>query len=132
MPVATAVHLYRKAQTNEPAERDNVGSFATARVAIAAVPPQKVLVDGEPLPSRLNPCDGDEDCCKDLPTATGVVTYRCCAAPGGQRLCADARSFACSTTKPSPADPSRPRAQPAPTTEDSRCPAGRACGRIAK
>lgn len=45
--IATGVHLYRKARTNEAAERDNVGSFASERVAIAAVPPQKVLVDGE-------------------------------------------------------------------------------------
>ena len=46
--IATAVHLYRKAQASEPAQRDNVGSFATRQVAIATVPPQKVLVDGEP------------------------------------------------------------------------------------
>lgn len=46
--IATGVHLYRSAQNNTPAERDNVGSFATEKVAIATVPPQKVLVDGEP------------------------------------------------------------------------------------
>ena len=46
--IATCVHLYRKAQTHEAAQRDNVGSFATVRVGIATVPPQKVLVDGEP------------------------------------------------------------------------------------
>ena len=47
--IATGVHLYRTARDHEPATRDNVGSFSTARLAITADPPQRVLVDGEPF-----------------------------------------------------------------------------------
>jgi len=47
--IATGVHLYRTAKDQEPATRDNVGSFSTARVSITTAPPQNVLVDGEPF-----------------------------------------------------------------------------------
>jgi YegS/Rv2252/BmrU family lipid kinase len=47
--IATGVHLYRSARDGEPAARANIGSFSAARVVIAAVPPQRVLVDGEPF-----------------------------------------------------------------------------------
>jgi YegS/Rv2252/BmrU family lipid kinase len=47
--IATGVHLYRTTRDGEPATRDNVGSFSTTRVVIAADPPQRVLVDGEPF-----------------------------------------------------------------------------------
>jgi YegS/Rv2252/BmrU family lipid kinase len=46
--IATGVHLYRHAQRDEPATRDNVGYFSCRRVRVTASPPQHVLVDGEP------------------------------------------------------------------------------------
>ena len=47
--LATGVHLYRSARKDEPATRDNVGSFAAAQLAITCEPAQHVLVDGEPF-----------------------------------------------------------------------------------
>ena len=47
--IATGVHLWRAARVGEPASRDNVGSFSTARVTIDAEPAQHILVDGEPF-----------------------------------------------------------------------------------
>lgn len=45
--LATGVHLYRSARNNEPATRENVGSFSARTVTITTDPPQTVLVDGE-------------------------------------------------------------------------------------
>lgn len=47
--LATTWHLYRSALEGEPADRDNVGSLASARVSIRTDPPQQVLLDGEPF-----------------------------------------------------------------------------------
>ncbi len=47
--IATGVHLWRRARGGEAADRDNIGSFAAASVAITADPPQHVLIDGEPF-----------------------------------------------------------------------------------
>jgi YegS/Rv2252/BmrU family lipid kinase len=45
--VATTWHLYRSALEGEPANRDNVGSVASASLVIRTEPPQQVLLDGE-------------------------------------------------------------------------------------
>lgn len=45
--IAAGVHLYRTGRANEPASRDNIGSFSTPHVQIVTDPPQLVLVDGE-------------------------------------------------------------------------------------
>ncbi len=45
--IATGVHLYRTARDQEPATRDNVGSFSAVRIEVRTEPPQRVLVDGE-------------------------------------------------------------------------------------
>lgn len=45
--VATTWHLYRSALEGEPANRDNVGSLASASLVIRTEPAQLVLLDGE-------------------------------------------------------------------------------------
>lgn len=47
--LATGLHLWRTAGDEEPAERGNVGSLSVARVTVRTDPPQRVVVDGEPL-----------------------------------------------------------------------------------
>lgn len=45
--VATSWHLATSALRQQPAERDNIGSFRTKRIRIATALPKRVMVDGE-------------------------------------------------------------------------------------
>jgi YegS/Rv2252/BmrU family lipid kinase len=45
--VATGLHLWKSAQDQEPAHRENVGYVAAQKITVHADPPQRVTVDGE-------------------------------------------------------------------------------------
>lgn len=76
--VATSIHLYRSALEGEPADRDNVGSLASASVTIDAVPPQQVLLDGEPFgqtPVRIQAMPGVLPVLAPVPASDGEPRF---------------------------------------------------------